>query len=152
MDFKFDFDPEGFLNSLRKDKNPDSLTMTFEDYLKKNNVYEIYKERLICQNNITRHFFDSATEKITKAIMEKRLSSRTEQEIELDRRLEVWKGDYEKEMEARKQRAEQTFEGRISIWLSEVIKKDNEREYTHEENDAYECEQRRLAHISEFGH
>jgi hypothetical protein len=48
MDFKFDFDPAGFLNSLRKDSSTESnyLTMTFEEYLKKNNVWDVYKYRL----------------------------------------------------------------------------------------------------------
>jgi hypothetical protein len=48
MDFKFDFDPAGFLNSLRKDSSTESnyLTMTFEEYLKKNNVWDMYKYRL----------------------------------------------------------------------------------------------------------
>jgi hypothetical protein len=53
MDFKFDFDPAGFLNSLKKDspKNDDYLTMTFEAYLKKHNVWELYKDKLNDKTN-----------------------------------------------------------------------------------------------------
>jgi hypothetical protein len=54
MDFKFDFDPAGFLNSLKKDspKSTNYTTMTFEEYLKKNNVWEIYKDHLEDKTNM----------------------------------------------------------------------------------------------------
>lgn len=42
------FNPEAFLRSLRRDvpSDPDYLTQTFEDYLKKKDLWETYKTRI----------------------------------------------------------------------------------------------------------
>lgn len=48
VDWKYEFDPERFFKSLKISSPSDAnyYTLTFEDYLKENDVYEIYEERL----------------------------------------------------------------------------------------------------------
>jgi len=116
MDFKFDFDPAGFLGSLKKDlpSEPNYKTMTFEEYLKKNHVWHLYKDCLEDKNN---------------------------------KRLNVWRKDYEEEMKKRNAESEPEFLKNIHKIFEKKTEKDSEGD-SEEYSDG---EARRLAHISEFG-
>jgi hypothetical protein len=123
-DWKFEFNPEGFFGALKKDNPSDDkyLKMTFEDYLKKNQVWNIYKNKL---NDTT------------------------------DYRLNQWRKDYNEEIKNRYN--EVCFTGFLSHPLNDILgslsgNRHHNNSNDDDDEDSYAAEQRRLQHISEFGH
>jgi hypothetical protein len=122
-DWKFDFNPEGFLMAMKKDNPSDDnyLSMSFEDYLKKKQVWNIYKNKL------------NDTD---------------------DYRLNQWRKDYNEEIKQRHN--EVCFTGFLSHPLNDILgslsNRRNDYSNDDDDEDSYAAEQRRLQHISEFGH
>jgi hypothetical protein len=123
-DWKFEFNPEGFFGALKKDNPSDDkyLEMTFEDYLKKNQVWEIYKNKL---NDTTDYRLNEWRNDYNQEIKERY------KEVHFTGFLSHPLND---------------ILGSLSSNRHQNDSNDDDSD-----GDSYAAEQRRLQHISEFG-
>lgn len=149
-----DFNPEAFLKSLRRPltTDPDFLTMTFEAFLEKNNVYDRLKERLEVRMKIMSKRKGATWHNETFEEKYQRERGTSYEVKRLDKELQELHMEYEDEMSRRRMQKEREDSSKIhglqssgSSWFPSPDKKE-------EDETEYEREQRRLNHISEFGH